>query len=252
MKYFLGISLSCLAVFAACKRENGDALETISSKDSKKVRERETRQVVNSKDENIARSVERSMERLKKEGEGGIISSSKVALMDFDHPEFSQEINEISTKEALKDSDTLFEKLSDDGSYWNSDTSLRKSAIGTASVIVGFIGVPNEETVEGLPELFINKKHETSRDVLFLQAAKQAVRLAESRKKVSEEAFPGWLAMAKSPNVITRYTALVLFDLVDPTDGQAHTFFDSYSNETNEIIAQFADVKSREIGLHSE
>ena len=53
--------------------------------------------------------------------------------------------------------------------------------------------------------------------------------------------------MATSSNRITRYTAIVLFDLVDPTEMQARTFFGSYSNEENEVIARFAEVQSKEI-----
>jgi hypothetical protein len=249
MKWFLGMTLPWLVFLAGCERKDEAASVTIASED-RKVTERELTQVANPEHQNIARSVERSMESLK--AQGGIIPSSGAALMDFDHPELSKEINEESANEVIKDSGALYEKLRDDGSYWNSDPSLRKSAIGIASIIAGLIGVPDEETVSGLPDLFINEESETKRDVLMLQAAKQAVRLAETRKKVSEEAFSKWLAMAESPNMITRYTALVLFDLVDPTDGQARTFFGAYSNEENEVIAQFAAVKSRVIGLHSE
>jgi hypothetical protein len=249
MRWFLGMALPWLVVLAGCERKDEAASDTVVSED-RKVTVREVRQVANPKDQNIARSVERSMARLKAQGE--IIPSSRAALMDFDHPELSNEINEKSANEALKDSGALFEKLRDDGSYWNSDPSLRRSVIGIASVIAGMIGVPDEETVSGLPDLFINEESETRRDVLMLQAAKQAVRLAESRKKVSEEGFSKWLAMADSPNMITRYTALVLFDLVEPSDGQARTFFGAYSNEKNEVIAQFAAVKSRERGLQSE
>lgn len=239
----------CCVFLSGCqKRDDDNVVEHESSKSvfrvEKKVELTSNRihRGADLKSRDLAREVSLSMESWGNTGD--IIASVRKSIKEFEHPQLREAMGADALSRALEDPRQMFEILKDEESHWNSNPELRSSAIAVCSLLCGFIGNPEEERIPRLPELFINAEFETERDMLMLQAAKQAVRLAESKKKIDDEAFREWLSMAHSPNEITRYTSLLLFNnLVDPTVSQSKKFFDSFANEKNELISEVVDLK---------
>lgn len=233
MKKFYNQSLLlALLITASCDENKNEAIDSFANEGGKSNEQGEvTLPSTGSLNKNSSNS---SREKI----EANLIYSAQEEMRKFDHPKLHVLVTEDEARQYILNKSDLSEILKDKNSIWSSEADLKKCVVSKFSLVTGLIGVPNEITLGMLPNLFNSDGDCNLNTILMMQIARQAVRLSEQKVPINAADFDNWVNLASSKVSVTRYTALILVDLVILNKEQEEKFYQLYAGEKNpEVLA---------------